>query len=75
MKKNNNLVIKSVDKGEGGGGGSMVVTDSVPDRKLALDILQNERTYRVLPKDPTIQILQKITTAVRGRPGSGGYLY
>ena len=67
LKEDNNRVILTADKGV-----AMVVMDQQDYSNKAQALLQDTNTYKVLPKDPTPQLKNKLISLLRNIHQTGG---
>ena len=67
LKQDNNRVILTADKGV-----AMVVMDLQDYNNKAQALLQDTNTYKVLPKDPTPQLKNKLITLLKNIHQTGG---
>ena len=67
LKQDNHRVVLTADKGV-----AMVVMDQQDYSKKAQALLQDTNTYKVLPKDPTPQLKNKLITLLKNIKQTGG---
>ena len=67
LKQDNTRVVLTVDKGV-----AMVITDQQDYNNKAQALLQDTNTYKVLNKDPTPQLKNKLITLLKNIKQSGG---
>ena len=67
LKKDNTRVVLTVDKGV-----AMVIMDQQDYTNKAQALLQDTNTYKVLPKDPTSQLINKLITLLKDIKQTGG---
>ena len=67
LKQDNHRVVLTVDKGL-----AMVVMDQQDYSNKAQALLQDTNTYKVLPKDPTPQLKNKLITLLKNIKQTGG---
>ena len=67
LKKDNTTVVLTVDKGV-----AMVIMDHQDYTNKAQALLQDTNTYKVLPKDPTSQLKNKLITLLKDIKQTGG---
>ena len=67
LKKDNTRVVLTVDKGV-----AMVIMDQQDYTNKDQALLQHTNTYKVLPKDPTSQLKNKLITLLKDIKQSGG---
>ena len=67
LKKDSNRVVLTADKGV-----AMVVMDLQDYNNKAQTLLQDTNTYKVLPKDPTPQLKNKLITLLKNIHQTGG---
>ena len=67
LKKDNTRVVLTVDKGV-----AMVIMDQEDYTNKAQALLQDTNTYKVLPKDPTPQLKNKLITLLKDIKQTGG---
>ena len=67
LKKDNTRVVLTVDKGV-----AMVIIDQEEYTNKAQALLQDTNTYKVLPKDPTSQLKNKLITLLKDIKQTGG---
>ena len=67
LKQDNTRVVLTVDKGV-----AMVIMDQQDYNNKAQALLQDTNTYKVLPKDPTPQLKNKLITLLKSIKQTGG---
>ena len=67
LKEDNNRVILTADKGV-----AMVIMDQQDYSNKAQALLQDTNTYKVLPKDPTLQLKNKLISLLKNIHQTGG---
>ena len=67
LKQDNSRVVLSADKGV-----AMVIMDQEDYTNKALTLLQDTNTYKVLPKDPTSQLKNKLISLLKDIKQTGG---
>ena len=67
LKQDNTRVVLTVDKGV-----AMVIMDQQDYNNKAQALLQDTNTYKVLPKDPTTQLKNKLITLLKSIKQTGG---
>ena len=67
LKQDNNRVVLTADKGV-----AMVIMDQQDYNTKAQALLQDTNTYKVLPKDPTPQLKNKLITLLKNIKQTGG---
>ena len=67
LKQDNSRVVLTADKGV-----TMVIMDQEDYTNKALGLLQDTNTYKVLPKDPTSQLKNKLISLVKDIKHTGG---
>ena len=67
LKQDNSRVVLTVDKGV-----AMVIMDQEDYTNKAQTLLQDTNTYKVLPKDPTSQLKNKLISLLKDIKQTGG---
>ena len=67
LKQDNSRVVLTADKGV-----AMVIMDQEDYTNKALTLLQDTNTYKVLPKDPTSQLKNKLISLLKDIKQTGG---